>query len=353
MTPIHPSAILSRSQEFTMEPIAKDIQDAAYGCLAGALVGDAAGATLEFIGRRPTADEVVQAMAMPGGGFLKVAPGQITDDGELTLCLARALAQSKSFEPERIAKNYAEWIDSRPFDVGTTTRNSLSCFLDAEWKEICLKEGYAAGMSQAAYFRCLESKANGSLMRATPLGIWGHRMRTNDLALIARVDSRLSHPNKSCRDAVACYSIAIAHLMNHPGDRTGALETVVEWADANAVAEVCHWLDDARDNIDVPYHPQIGFIKIAFTHAFRHLVLGTKYVEAISETLAGGGDTDTNACIIGGLIGAACGGQQIPEAMKDAVLNCDTTLGRHSRPEWLQAKQLPELTGALLANAPN
>jgi ADP-ribosyl-[dinitrogen reductase] hydrolase len=335
-----------------MKPVAKDLEDAAYGCLAGALVGDAAGATLEFIERKPTDEEVAKAMTMPGGGFLRVAPGQITDDGELTICLARALAESKSFDLEKIAKNYADWIGSKPFDVGNTTRQTLGCFLDAEWQEVCKKEGYAKAMAQAAYSRSLESKANGSLMRATPIGIWGHRMKTDDLALIAKVDSRLSHPNKSCRDAVACYAIAIAHLMNHMGDRKGAVEKVIEWADANAVAEVCHWLDDARDNVDVPYHPQIGFIKIAFTHAFRHLWLGTDYVESIRETLSGGGDTDTNACIVGGLIGAAGGAGQITDAMKTAVLDCDTNAGRHPRPDWLQARQLPNLIHGLLANAP-
>jgi ADP-ribosyl-[dinitrogen reductase] hydrolase len=335
-----------------MKAFAKDMEDAAFGCLAGALVGDAAGATLEFIGRKPSPDEVEKAITMPGGGFLKVARGQITDDGELTICLARALANSKSFDAEKIAKSYADWIRSNPFDVGNTTIQTLGCFLDDKWQEICTKEGYAAGMSQAAYFKCLESKANGSLMRATPLGIWGHGLKTNDLALIARVDSRLSHPNRSCRDAVACYSIAIAHLMNHQGDRKGAMEKVIEWADANAVAEVCHWLDDARDNVNVPYHPQSGFVKIAFTHAFRHLWLGTDYVEALTETLAGGGDTDTNGCIVGGLIGAVCGAEKVNNGMITAVLECDTNSGQHPRPDWLHPKQLPDLIKELLAKAP-
>jgi ADP-ribosyl-[dinitrogen reductase] hydrolase len=336
-----------------MKRDAQDIQEAALGCLLGALVGDAAGATLEFIHRKPILEEVNQAMTMHGGGFLKVAPGQITDDGELTLCLAHALAKSKSFDSEIIARKYADWIRSKPFDVGNTTTLSLGCFLNPKWKEICAQEGYAAGMAQAAYYNCLESKANGSLMRATPIGIWGHKLKTNDLALIAREDSRLSHPNKSCRDAVACYSIAIAHLMNHSGDSEGAFDKVEEWAEFQAVAEVNDWLNDARQNVDVPYHPQIGFIKIAFTHAFRHLLLGTNYVEAIRETLSGGGDTDTNACIVGGLIGAACGAGAIPDQMKTPVLNCDTNSGKHPRPDWLQAKQILTLVNDLLTNAPD
>ena len=48
-------------------------------------------------------------------------------------------------------------------------------------------------------------------------------------------------------------------------------------------------------------------------HAFRHLVAKTPYVEALRETLAGGGDTDTNACIVGGLIGALHGEAGVPE----------------------------------------
>src|SRR5262249_54394296 len=206
---------------------------------------------------------------------------------------------------------------------------------------------------QAAYSHCMDSKANGSLMRATPLGIWGHNLKIHDLELIAREDSSLSHPNKSCRDAVACYAIAIAHLLNNPGERQVAFETAKEWAESNAVAEVCEWLSDAEAQVDVPYHPQIGFIKIAFTHAFRHLLLGSNYVEAMRETLAGGGDTDTNACIVGGLIGAACGASAIPDDMKNAVLNCDTAQGRHPRPDFLSAHHIPKLVEDLLANAPN
>lgn len=337
----------------SMVPMAKDIHDAALGCLLGACVGDAAGAVLEFIGRKPTAEDVNQAMTMPGGGWLKVAPGQITDDGELTLCLAHALASGRHIDLEKIARRYADWVRSQPFDMGMTTRQSLGCFLDSNWQNICKTDGYAVAMNKAAFSYCIDSKANGSLMRATPLGIWGHNLKIHDLALLAREDSALSHPNKSCRDAVACYAIAIAHLLSHPGEREAAFVQTKEWADAHAVGEVCEWLDDAERNVNVPYHPQIGFIKIAFTHAFRHLLLGTEYVEALRETLAGGGDTDTNACIVGGLIGAACGALAIPDAMKSAVLNCDTAKGIHPRPDFLSAHHIPKLVEDLLANAPN
>ena len=59
------------------------------------------------------------------------------------------------------------------------------------------------------------------------------------------------------------------------------------------------------------------------------MLLGSNYESAIAETLKGGGDTDTNACIVGGLIGAAVGVGKIPQKMRDAVLNCDASLGKH------------------------
>ena len=62
-------------------------------------------ATLEFLERDPTPEDVAWAISMPGGEDLEVAPGQITDDGELTLCLAQALAESKTFDLEKIARN--------------------------------------------------------------------------------------------------------------------------------------------------------------------------------------------------------------------------------------------------------
>ena len=88
---------------------------------------------------------------------------------------------------------------------------------------------------------------------------------------------------------------------------------------------------DAADNLNVPYFPQIGFIKIAFTHAFRHLLLGSDYETAVKKTLLGGGDTDTNACIVGGLIGAAVGVDGILQKMRHSVLNCDISLEKHPR----------------------
>lgn len=330
-----------------MVQTAGSFEEAALGSVLGACVGDAAGATLEFLGRKPTDREIDQALALVGGGPFGVAPGQVTDDGELTISLANALAESLEFDLELIARSYADWVRSRPFDIGMATRGALGCFLDQEWASRCETQGYAAGMMAAAAARNSASKANGSLMRASPIGVWAHDEPDDRIAEYARLDSRLSHPNPSCADAVACYAIAIAHLVRAPGDRAGAFERAEAWAKCDAHEEVAGWLRDAREDVRVPFHPLVGFVRIGFTHAFRHLLLGSGFVEAVRETLAGGGDTDTNACIVGGLVGAAAGVYAIPRSMRDRVLGCDTSNGR-PRPPFLYAENLPRLIDRIL-----
>ena len=302
--------------------------------MLGALVGDAAGTRLEFLERLPTDEEVSEALAMPGGGPWGVAPGQVTDDGEMTIALLRALSEDGAFDLDRIAGQYRRWFESSPFDVGGTIRATIGAAANA------------AGMQRAAQ-RHLASKANGSLMRCSPLGVWGHALQVDELANCARLDSALSHANPSCQDAVACYVIATAGLIREGGDRRIAFEAAADWAAEHACEEVREWLRlSGTDEEAVPGFPQPGFVKIAFVHAFRHLRRGTDYVEAVRSVLAIGGDTDTDACIVGGLIGAAVGADKIPEALRAPVLDCDTRRGQ-PRPEWLHPREVPDLVRRL------
>jgi ADP-ribosyl-[dinitrogen reductase] hydrolase len=319
-----------------------DKQQVGRGSILGALVGDAAGATLEFIPQTPTRSQVKQAMAMVGGGTWRTAPGQITDDGEMALCLMHALAGENSFSIERVAQSYLLWYQSIPFDIGRTTSSGLSGGLKQPDGLIY------RGMWRAAEQHNMGSKANGGLMRIAPLGVWGWRVSEEKLVHAVCQDNLLTHPNPTCQYSSAVYCIAIRHLMLNPKDSEGAIQAAVEWAETLGNREVQGWLLLAEQNKDVGYSPSIGFVKYGFIHAFRHLKDNTSYIDAIFETLSGGGDTDTNACIVGGLVGAYHGERGIPEPMREAVLRCDTQKGR-SRPEFLQTRvQFPGLLDRLI-----
>lgn len=323
--------------------------------MLGALVGDAAGAVLEFFRGEIGEADVQHALQLPGGGVWKVAPGQITDDGELTMSLLRALASSPGAAVAPVAKAaeaYAAWVASDPFDIGATTVRSLGCLRDPVWAARAQAAGTHVAMTEAARERCMGSKANGSLMRATPLGVWGATRSDDSLVAAAMADSRLSHPNPACVDAVVAYTLAIATLIRLAGDTDRASRAVGAaraWTAANACTEVRDWLEAAIAGEPAAYTPSDGFVRIGFMHAFRHLAAGTSYVEALRETLAGGGDTDTNACIVGGLLGARDGANALPHAMRERVLGCDTKTGANPRPEELHPRAVPALVAALLS----
>ena len=71
----------------------------------------------------------------------------------------------------------------------------------------------------------------------------------------------------------------------------------------------------------------------------------SSFREALADTLARGGDTDTNACIVGGLIGAFRGIKKLLESevtrkLIYPVLLCDTAMGQ-PRPEIYHPKNAP------------
>ena len=83
------------------------------------------------------------------------------------------------------------------------------------------------------------------------------------------VDSNNSHIF-ILQDCNACYCIAIAHLINHPGDANGALREAEGWAAAHATPEVQEWLAySSGPGLDTDCLTLIGFVKWGFTYAFR------------------------------------------------------------------------------------
>lgn len=100
-------------------------EDRAYGAVLGAFWGDSIGSHVEF---RSKVDENLakQALKMIGKGPFDLAPGQVTDDSELALCLGMALAEGEGIMSlDRIGFYYGEWINSDPFDIGNTIRGGL------------------------------------------------------------------------------------------------------------------------------------------------------------------------------------------------------------------------------------
>jgi len=329
-------------------------------------VGDTIGSYLEFNTNVSDLDAKF-ALTMPGGGPHQVTPGQVTDDTELALCQAQGLVDGRGkFVHDFLAKEYTRWYTSIPFDIGNTCQTAFSSSSHVDLSDTT--HDWAATMLAAATFS-KQSKANGATMRATPLAIWGHKLSTKALFNVAVADARLSHPNKTCCLANALYVIACAHCINRPGDNHGAFaaaqaavclatersEDKSEWSAAED--EVKEWLVMAREG-RFPSTQHMGFVAIAFVHSFYHLYKRTAFLPALEETLRIGGDTDTNAAIVCGLLGALHGVDGIPQEMIQKVVACDTRFSTGvgsfpKRADFLQSGRIPGLTQAMLAVAPH
>jgi ADP-ribosylglycohydrolase len=308
--------------------------------LIGALVGDAAGATLEGVHKEITPDMVEHALTMPGGGWLHVGPGQITDDGELTLTLWSCLQHhdpSDDFPFDHVLRGYAAWYDSYPFDIGGTCSMAfevLSNFIHEQEE----------GKGQASAIHTIKgrifqlnhsSEANGALMRSTAIATWAASYldcSAEQAAEYAMEDACLSHPHPHCQDTNAIYVYTIVTLLRGVPPHM-ALEYTNEFVIMNDFSpEVKHWyFNESMDISQINPTHQIGHVRWGFVLAFYFLRNPTiLYEDALHITLLKGGDTDTNACIVGGMVASY---QTVPTVLKYPVFQFDCTKQHHIRPK--------------------
>ena len=65
---------------------------------------------------------------------------------------------------------------------------------------------------------------------------------------------------------------------------------------------------------------------------------GDIYKRILREIIREGGDTDTNACIVGGVIGAYLGFKALPSEMVENILSFDCSDNGILRPQFLNTK---------------
>jgi ADP-ribosylglycohydrolase len=195
-----------------------------------------------------------------------------------------------------------------------------------------------------------ESQANGSLMRASPLGVLAHGSAAATAASWAREDSALTHPNAVCGDAVAAFVVALADAVGH-GDARRAWNAARDWArSAAASAPVVEALDAAEKASRVADGPNQGWVLIALQNAFHDLLSAASLEEGIVASIARGGDTDTNAAIAGALLGAVHGREAVPPQWRSLLLSCRAhpLRARHPRPRAFWPVDVYELAERLL-----
>ncbi|MDB4963879.1 MAG: ADP-ribosylation/Crystallin [Myxococcales bacterium] len=353
------------------------MNDRDRGALLGLAVGDALGTSFEFEAiQQPGFPELATGPAtdITGGGPFGLTAGQITDDTQMAVCLARSLAaHDRVLDVEDVGARYVAW-SREAFDIGNQTRDAIGR----------IKAGTAARDAGFATWRAsgMRAAGNGSLMRTAPIAVAVARRflhgdvlpRQGNLMTVvadaAMAESAITHADPRCQLACAVFDVAIAiSFVTEPdgsvapvprsapisamraramhAGATAALSVatsrlIAAWpraADATASAHdrellaIASARDDlARDleaaTVDDPQlytselhlHDKAGFVRVALRLAFWHLLNTPSWRDAVVDTASRGGDADTNAAIVGALVGARDGATAIPVAWSERVL---------------------------------
>lgn len=278
-------------------------EDRVRGALYGVAVGDALGAPLEFM----NATQIKQQYGAPvremvGGGWLSLAPGETTDDTDMTLAVCEGIMESPSAPIEPIGRRFIQWVDTQPKDVGMTcmrsiqaARTNLAAGMDAE-------VAWDAAGKRTAEENGDRSGGNGALMRTigTALAYEDAEERAERTTQIAE----MTHYDDLSSDICRYYADAVHRFIKDEQDAglipLYTMAGVSEYGFSNCV------------------NPS-GWAPESMECAFFAFITEGDFENALITAVNLGGDADTIGAITGGLAGAYYGYNAIPQRWIDAL----------------------------------
>ena len=207
----------------------ESMMDRYLGTLLGLACGDALGGPVEFRSREDIAAEFPNGVReFIGGGWLSLAPGEVTDDTQQTLILAGALT-ADGLDLDRFAQGLIAWLKGNPKDIGDTTRIALNALAAG----VPALEAGAVALAQRGE---RGAASNGALMRCAPVAL---RFLGDPERLIrASLDSaRVTHAEERAAWATVALNQALVHLLRG-GAVADAPEAAVEGVPNQELREV-------------------------------------------------------------------------------------------------------------------
>jgi ADP-ribosyl-[dinitrogen reductase] hydrolase len=267
-----------------LRPSIDDVRDRARGAFLGLALGDALGATVEFMlpGEIRAAYGVHREIV--GGGWLRLRAGAVTDDTEMSVWIGRAIANGGGWDLRRAAVHLAAWLRTGPADVGNTVRRGLRRFV---------VEGTLEGAPSPG------DAGNGAAMRMLPVALAtlaDHEAMTRT----AIEQGRLTH-NHPLSDAACVHVGQLLHLacvgLGMPRMRRVSDALVAEHPEF-AFA---------------PYRARSGgYVGETLATVLHHLYTSASFEECLVGVANQGGDADTTAAIAGAIAGAYYGTGALP-----------------------------------------
>lgn len=267
--------------------LSQAIQDKAIAAYLGLAIGDALGATVEFM----TPNEIKVAHDIHkdiiGGGWLRLKPGSVTDDTEMSLALGVALLSCEQVNAQAIAEAFSEWMRGKPIDIGHTVRRGIMYYRNHGETSVPKNE-FNAG--------------NGACMRSLPIALATLGSDLDTMIAASRVQAHITH-HSDLSDAGTEHVIRLVQmaLEHYP---ISELEKF-----SNEFITIYPQFKFDKKTINNPG----GFIVETIQAVLQAFYSTNDFESCLIDVVNRGGDADTTGAIAGILAGAYYGFQSIPK----------------------------------------
>lgn len=300
----------------------KHTENIALGTMFGVAIGDALGAPVEFMTAEGIKEKYGRIKNYVGGGWLNVKPGEVTDDTQMTLCVARGIYTIPANPVESTGLAFTRWIMSGPKDVGGTCSRSIRGAMEYGKQNgretIPMKEQWLLASQDTHNLFGGRSAGNGSLMRTAYVGLFYGGM--DEISLRARELSKMTHWDDEAASICGLYSRLIARNEKTRRTLDERLKDLYEIIQFSPYA-------GALEPGFVP-HPT-GYVRDSFEAAIWAIAQAVReghitFRECVLNAVNLGGDADTIGAITGGLAGSIFGFDGIPDEWIEGLEDKDT-----------------------------
>ncbi|WP_334126918.1 ADP-ribosylglycohydrolase family protein [Empedobacter brevis] len=278
--------------------------------LIGSAIGDALGVPVEFKSRQEL--QINPVTDMIGYGTYNMPPGTFSDDSSMMFCLAESLCNG--YDVNDIGEKFQMWMhegywtaDGEVFDVGIATRKAIN-------RLRVVKNPIEAGSKDES------DNGNGALMRILPLAVFTKDLSIDERCEIVKEVSSITHAHN--RSVLACiYYIEFAlNVLDAENLEEAYLNT-------NFWLKLFLEENELYKN-EFPYFEQIlsgqlidltqdeiqstGYVIHSLEASIWCLLHTSSYKDCVLKAVNLGHDTDTIACIAGGIAGIFYGTDTIP-----------------------------------------
>lgn len=260
------------------------LRDRALGAYLGFAIGDALGATVEFMTRREIEQTYGRHAQIIGGGWLHLAAGCVTDDTQMALCVGRAILAGESWDVVRVCEQFAIWLRSKPIDVGHTCRRGIRRYI--------LDRSVAGPPNEG-------DAGNDAVMRILPVAL---STLADEAAFRHRTleQCHITH-NHPLSDAAALALGRMVRALLAGGGITAARREATALVTAQPKFRFR------------PYRGLSSAYVVDTVQTVLHAFFVTDgFADCLIETVNQGGDADTTGALAGMLAGAAYGIDAIP-----------------------------------------